>query len=493
MQQLVRALGQSSIYAVFQGLVLLCSLISFPILTRILSVGEYGALSLVNTTATLVVALAKCGLATAFLRYHARLTAEMASERAALSATAFWTALALAGAAACIYGSIVLAFGLQGETLTRSLLLIVMAMVVVYAARDLYYAFLRAEEKVLRVSYTTLGIRFGGIVGGLSLAILWQQKVLGFFVGTVAVEGAAIAMLWLAYARRGLLRTRAVSPHLAGNLLVYGAPLIVFEFSSLANDYVHRYLLAQFLGLESVGIYSVGYNLATYVQALVVSPVWLALFPIYSRMWESEGREATQRFLGSVLRLYSAVAIGIFLLVFLNGEQLVRILASEKFAPGATVFIWICGMLLLHGSSHLLGAGFHLLKRTGRLAAITAAAAGLNVVLNIVLIPRLGIMGAVYASVGSYCALTFGIFWVSRALLRVAVPWDGVLRHAGAAMLAGLAAQWIEMSAPLGELALRSLVAVGMYVGCLYCLDRAMRDGLKLVLRNRRGLLGGRA
>ena len=61
---------------------------------------------------------------------------------------------------------------------------------------------------------------------------------------------------------------------------------------------------------------------------------------------------------------------------------------------------------LVYGSTWIFGAGFHLQRRTGLLASLMAGAAILNVALNVLLIPKYGLEGAVLATVGSYGVLT---------------------------------------------------------------------------------------
>jgi len=52
------------------ALTVLLGLISFPILTRMLTREEYGILGLVSTTMLVLVALAKAGLSDGIIRYY---------------------------------------------------------------------------------------------------------------------------------------------------------------------------------------------------------------------------------------------------------------------------------------------------------------------------------------------------------------------------------------------------------------------------------------
>ncbi|NMC73322.1 MAG: oligosaccharide flippase family protein, partial [Geobacteraceae bacterium] len=62
---------QSSHYFVGQAAILAAGFLSFPILTRIFSVGEYGLMSLVTTTLFIAVAVVKFGIPNSIVRFYA--------------------------------------------------------------------------------------------------------------------------------------------------------------------------------------------------------------------------------------------------------------------------------------------------------------------------------------------------------------------------------------------------------------------------------------
>jgi O-antigen/teichoic acid export membrane protein len=65
---------------------------------------------------------------------------------------------------------------------------------------------------------------------------------------------------------------------------------------------------------------------------------------------------------------------------------------------------------------------------------ITAAAAVLNVVLNLLLIPPFGMMGAAVATIGAYGALFLGMAWRAQRVFPVPYQW----RRVGTALAAAV-------------------------------------------------------
>src|SRR5690242_17842047 len=66
---------QTSHYGVTSAMTMLAGLVSFPLLTRVFSVADYGVMNLVAATVTISVALGKLGVQHSILRYWSEITA----------------------------------------------------------------------------------------------------------------------------------------------------------------------------------------------------------------------------------------------------------------------------------------------------------------------------------------------------------------------------------------------------------------------------------
>ncbi len=462
-----------TLYGGAQWVVLLASLISFPILTRLLSTEEYGLFAVANATAALLTGLAKCGLSTAYLREHAALAP---AGRTALTATSFWTALGIAVVVAGTYLLVAGGLGLVPGGLPADIPPLIALLVVAAAARDLYYAVVRAEGDFLRVSLVTMLLRLGSVALGLTLCWLLSERILGYLVGAAFWELALIALLWMGVARAGQLPPAAFSPIIVRHLIAYGAPLVVFEVSALTNEYVDRYLIAHFMGLGHVGVYSVGYNLATYVTLGLVMPMWQVLFPAVSRLWEQSGRAQAEDFLSRLLLVYVFVGCGIALLVGANADEVITLFASSKFAQSAHILRIVAMVLLVYGSTWIFGAGFHLQRRTGLLASLMAGAAILNVALNVLLIPKYGLEGAVLATVGSYGVLTVVMVVLSRRYILIAIPVRALVTCGAAGLVAAAVLRLMSFDSELVSIAVKSATGVALYLVPVLTFNPALRE-----------------
>ena len=488
MSALRRAFSQGSLYTLFQGIGMAVSLISFPILTRILKVEEYGSLALFNATVSILLSLAKCGITTSFIRSYAGIPESDDSRLRQLYSSAFGASMAIGLGIVVIY-TIAIFFldDYIGHALTTILLFAGLA-ILSGDARDLFSAFLRAEEKVMTLSLVGLILRIGSVATGILACMILLGGLKGYIIGSILFEAVVVILLGLYFFRRRRFSNRLFSPAVARQLLLFGMPLLLFELSSLVNDYADRFLIGIFLGAAQVGIYSVGYNFALYVQGLITAPMWMSIFPIYTKIWETDGPAKTSEFLNTLLKYYIALAVLVVAGVTMTSRELITLLASPKFAEAASITPLIIGSIMLYGTTHITGAGFYLIKKTRTIALLTLGCALINILLNLVLIPYWGIRGAAYATIFSYLVLTVLVTAFSRNLLRIQWPIRFFFIYTGAAVVAALIASHIDYQSLLASLLVRSITITLIYTAIILSADRELREkviGFASMIRKR--------
>ena len=173
----------------------------------------------------------------------------------------------------------------------------------------------------------------------------------------------------------------------------FAAGSIVFRIYSRADVI----LLTLLIGSGVAGVYISGLKFAELALALV-GLLGFALYPALSRAFEAEVgafRSKAVKLIRAGLVLSILIACGLyfvlpFLLVPILGSEFAEAVPVAKLlallAPAAAITIVFDRLLLAANQQHLK------LK-------IQIGATGLNVVLNLILIPYLGIPGAIYASI----------------------------------------------------------------------------------------------
>jgi O-antigen/teichoic acid export membrane protein len=220
---------------------------------------------------------------------------------------------------------------------------------------------------------------------------------------------------------------------------------------------------------EQVGLYSAAYRIVFFVMAIVYASHIAWLPPVTRAI--AEGRSPDGAFSGA-LRLSLTVSVPFVVGGFMIAPHLLRAIFGAEFAPAATALQLLLVSLFfvaLHGASRNLFLAY---DRLGVESWIMAAGVVVNVILNLILIPRFGLNGAAFATAAAdgailaLCAIAIAHFGVRPALRLLLVPL-----FAGAAMAVAL---WLV---GVDRAAFVSIIVGGIvYAGALAALTRLSRD-----------------
>src|SRR5690606_35389356 len=105
----------------------------------------------------------------------------------------------------------------------------------------------------------------------------------------------------------------------------------------------------------------------------------------------------------------------------------------------ASVTPWVAlGAFLSGMTTYYFGQAFTLGRRTGWLLLAMSIPAGSNIVLNVLLIPRFGVMGAAWATAISFALGPAASMTIGRRILPLPLPWNALARCGlAAAVMAG--------------------------------------------------------
>ena len=216
--------------------------------------------------------------------------------------------------------------------------------------------------------------------------------------GLLAAAGAVWILRWLRDPSAGPLRPSMSSIRFS---LAYGLKGHLVTVLSQFNYRFDMILVIRWLGLAAQGYYSVAVILAEKLTHITAS-VQLVLFPWISGMSKEEADELTPRACRHTLFWVTAAGA----LLFLLGPFLLDLLYTSELRPALGAFrILIPGVVALC-LSKLLSADLSGRNRRGLPTVAMAVAFSVNLLLNVLLIPRHGIVGAAWASTASYTTQT---------------------------------------------------------------------------------------
>jgi len=247
---------------------------------------------------------------------------------------------------------------------------------------------------------------------------------------------------------------------LAKELLRYGLSLMVLETMGLMMRTSDRYIIQSLLGENSLGQYAASYNLVGYLEVVILASLISTIKPIYLHIWESKGRIETCRFLSTSLSTYLMLGIPFVAVFSLCAAPLLKLLASENYAPGTVIIPWVTSAMLVEGAILFVAAGIHITKTTSRLIVWAVVAVLLNVILNFTFIPLFGIEAASAVTFFTYCTYCLGLAFSSFKVLSFKIP----LRNPIIMVLASLLVWWLlnqmQINSRMLEICVKGLLAL---------------------------------
>jgi len=146
--------------------------------------------------------------------------------------------------------------------------------------------------------------------------------------------------------------------------------------------------------------------------------------------------------------------------------------------PGIALAGFFNGLLVYYWTE-----AFQLTRKSLRRALYMLVPTVFNLAANLVLIPWLGLMGAVYATVASYLLGNVVMALGGRGLFAMPLPLDSAARVLLATAIMVAAVWWLPDPGGLVELALKAVVGILVYAAAAWWLDAG---GVRDLIRARR-------
>lgn len=468
----------ASSYSLASVLVTAAGFISFPILTRIFSVDQYGTMSLISSTLLLVTVLGKLGMQHSIVRFYAEIRAgkRAANEARFLSTIVFGMgSVALIVTLVWVAVSQLIPASWWNDPNVPALFLLSGALIFIRVMDSAFSNLLRAQERSGWLSIYSVVKRYAALIIVLATVLFVLPGLFGFYAGMLIAELASTGVLAFLLLRKSKLSHRNVSPELIRAMAIFGLPMIAYEFAGVVLNVGDRYVIQATLGAEPLGAYAAAYNMCEYIQAMLVVSFTQALTPMYLRLWEQHGAEQTRAFVQKTLHFYAMFAIAVVAGLSAVGGDLLGVLASTKYAAGAVVVPWIIAGMIMDGAIPIIAAGLFIGKQTKVLMILVVMAAALNIGLNVALVPEYGITGAAAATLISYFVLAAGASIAGARTLKVRLSIGDLIKFSICGLVMYFAVQQVQLQSAWMAITIKVLVGVTVYASLVLLADRTSR------------------
>ena len=309
------------------------------------------------------------------------------------------------------------------------------------------------------------------------LVAVEEQGASGILLGTFGT--GAIFLAWRLWQERRRLSFVPELP-LLRRMLRFGLPTMPAELTLYSLNFIDRILIVRLAGLAEAGLYALAIKFAQGIN-VIARGFQLAFPPLaYSIADDDEARRAYSLIVTWFAAICAFSVAGLWLL----SRWIVDLLAAPEYFQAYEAIGLLATGVSLYALYLVLVV---ILGRTGRTEfnlPATAAGTVVNIGLNLVLIPPLGIVGAGIALVASYLVVLVAMYVLTQRLFPVAYEWGrlALLVSATAALVA--AGELLLPTSGLDGFAARAALwmALPLLLWVSGFLSAAERAGLRTML-----------
>jgi O-antigen/teichoic acid export membrane protein len=453
-------LGDSSQYLVGVVAMGLANVLLLPLYTRFLNQSDFGLYALIEVLALSLIAISGLGFTVSYLKSFA---VSGPGEVGKL----LGTMLLVNGLLAAITGA-GLSFFLASPWSTqllrgdaRHFAWLLLPLILLESVQGVLLTHLRARRKAASFSWASAFRLLSIAALSIWLVAGRGEGLAGVFKARVMGDALACLVLWGLTASD--LSLSASFPS-AWAMARYGLPVMGSALMMMILDGAGRFFLDRYGNLEQVGLYAVGVKISGVMRLSIVVPFGAAWGGLVFQI----AKRARAPMIYSKLMSYLLVlSISVALVLSLFAPLLLRFLATREYSGSLACIPWL---LLVQAAAVLQypsSVGIYLGSATRWLLPIFFCGITASFLLNRLLIPRFGILGAAWAWLGAWVVITVLLAWVGQRHYPLKYERKPFLMAFVACLLVLGASRWGLLITRNGGIFAPAIVSVVLLLGAV--------------------------
>ncbi len=406
--------------------------IAVALYTRLLSPEEYGLYALIFTTSLFIEIIAFHWLNQSTLRYYERFKGDELKEFYSTSFFAFLLVAFMTTAALVLILSLLChLFDPRKQQLLYYLPLVVLSqsgakfmLVILRAKRDsLRYTIQISLNSIIKL---ICGLIFIYVLGRSAEAILLGISIAGIYV--FLFESLRLVKLW--YLKFQFFRKTIFKKYAR-----YGFPLVGLAFANLILAVSDRYVIELIKDSSHVGIYAAGYKIAETGVLGIILFLSLASFPALITTYENKGELKAKALMQDLLSIFIILLVPAVAGITILSEDIIKVMLGEAYREAYLILPWIAAGIFFLGLCPYYSKSFELKEKTIALPLLYAGPALLNILLNVLLIPLIGIQGAAISTFTAYFGCLVALRITGSKYIKWRFPWKTCLKAVFASLI----------------------------------------------------------
>jgi len=436
--------------------IVLLGFIRLPVLTKGLGGYLYGIFSLINVTISLIVPFAMLTFGMSIIHF---LAAEKEINKIRED---FFSAYSVVFISGIIFSILLFIFSNHLASIifkdVSSCYYIKLASIIILldSMRDLTLAFFRMRRRIKLYTFYDLSYYISQL-GLIVISILFNYKLTGLIIAII-MNGVVFNLIIL------LIIIKQIGFQLpkfsrVKSYLKWGIPLTPNAAILWIIESSDKFMVSYFMGVAEAGIYSAAYSISKYTLFMLI-PLGTVVYPVISKCY-SEGKiSETKKYLKYSIKYLMMIAIPSAFGLSILAKPILQVLTTPEFVAGSTVVPFIALSGVIYGFYQISINIIYLVKKTKLALILLSTSAVLNIVLNIILIPRMGILGAAVATLIAYGVLFMLTLIVTRRYLKFDMSIPFMLKSVFSSVIMALCIWLINPESIV-------LVIVSIFVGIL--------------------------
>lgn len=384
-----------------------------PILTRYLTTADYGIVSMFSVLVGLSMPIVSIGMKPAILRSYYKDDINFTTYiNSALSLLLISTAFLLI--IAYIFADFITSITEFPQNWLFTVIFVAVGQFIV----GILLVIWQAEYKALQ--FGTFNILVTSINIGLSVYLIvalgygWDGRVIGKLFAYVLFSLIALQILY-----QKQLISFSISFQYIKHLLLFGVPLIPHLLSNFVISMSDRIFITNMVGIDETGIYTVGYQIGMIISVLAYS---------FNKAWHpwlfeklKNGKQEIKIKIVKITYGYFLLIIVLAFVLSLIAPWFINIFIGEAFTGSVQYVFWIALGYAFQGMTYMVINYIYFEEKTHLLTWLTILSAGLNIVLNYILIKKYGAIGAAQATTVTFL-IQFLLTWIVSSRTHN-MPW----------------------------------------------------------------------
>lgn len=406
------------------------NIILLPVLTKTIPIYDYGLWAQIIITIGLIPAITTLGFNVLLVTYIPTI------KRKDHICNLFYSCLCLILVASLVLTIILYIFSEQiAFTLFDNKIVIVKTLAIIAFIESIslfYLSYFRATQQIIKYSKISsaksifkvsiitilvfLGYGLYGAVIGLTISSL---LILIIVIYTVSIE----------------IGLKLPSFENAKEYLSFGIPILPSIMSKWIVNSSDKYMIGGILGSTFVGLYSTAYSLGS-LMLMFFAPIDFMLPMILSKTHVEKNEAKIKKILTYSLKYYLTLAVPAFFGLSLLSKPILTLLSTPNIASKAYIITPLVALsILLFGIYSIYNKILILEKKTKVIGKIWTLSAILNVGLNILIVPHIGIIGAALTTLIAFSIALALVIYTSNQYISVDINIYYILKTLVASFL----------------------------------------------------------